>query len=172
MTTNSRQWTQAGDSREGEGMNKLDVEIETQKHIEQVCLLIDKITQLLKKRALGHDQSKLNPPELEIFQIYTEKLKDTTYGSDEYKQYLKAMKPALDHHYEFNRHHPEHFENGIKGMNLIDLTEMFCDWSAATKRHADGDIFKSIKMNKERFGYDELLEAVLINTAKAMAEKS
>lgn len=152
-------------------MKKVQVEIETKKHIEQVCVLIDRMTLALKNRALRHDQSKLNPPELEIFQIYTEKLKDTTYGSDEYRQYLKEMKPALDHHYQFNRHHPEHFKNGISGMNLIDLVEMFCDWLAATKRHTDGDIFKSIKTNKERFGYNELLESILINTAKAMTGK-
>ena len=31
-----------------------------------------------------------------------------TYGSDEYKACLTEMKPALDHHYAANRHHPEH----------------------------------------------------------------
>ena len=56
---------------------------ETKEHIKEVCLLIDKITMAFKHRALNHDQSKLNPPELEIFEIYTKKLKDTTYGSDE-----------------------------------------------------------------------------------------
>ena len=148
-------------------MNKVDVERETHEHIKQVALLIDRVCLILKDRARSHDLSKLNPPELEIFQIYTEKLKGTTYGSDKYKQYLKDMKPALDHHYGCNRHHPEHFDNGIDGMNLFDIMEMFCDWFAATQRHADGDIMQSILINKDRFGYSNLLEAIFINTANA-----
>ncbi len=152
-------------------MNKTDVEKETHKHIHQVAFFIDRVCLILKDRALQHDQTKLNPPELEIFQIYTEKLKGTTYGSDEYKQYLEEMKPALDHHYGCNRHHPEHFDGGIKEMNLFDIMEMFCDWFAATQRHADGDIMKSIEINKRRFGYGSLLESILVNTANAFLGK-
>ena len=74
------------------------------------------------------------------------------------------MKPALDHHYKVNPHHPEYYSNGIKGMNLLDLIEMFFDWMATTKRHADGDIRKSIEINKKRFGYDDLLAQIFNNT--------
>ena len=76
------------------------------------------------------------------------------------------MKPILDHHYKNNRHHPEYHKNGIDDMNLIDLVEMFCDWLAATKRHADGDIMKSIKHNKDRFKMNEQLVKIFENTAK------
>lgn len=118
----------------------------------------------LKMRGARHDDSKTKSPELELFDIYTPKLAGCTYGSDEYKQFLKGLKPALDHHYTENRHHPEHFENGIQGMNLVDLVEMFCDWYAATKRHNDGDIMKSIKINQGRFGYSDDLKAIFENT--------
>jgi len=50
-------------------------------------------------------------------------------------------------------------------MNLIDLMEMFFDWLSATKRHNDGDIKKSIEINKSRFGYDDLLANIFRNTA-------
>jgi hypothetical protein len=87
----------------------------------------------LSKRAVNHDKSKLESPEKEIFEEYTPKLKGTTYGSEEYKEFLKEMKPALDHHYANNRHHPEHFKNGVNDMNLFDLLEMAADWLAAGK---------------------------------------
>ena len=49
------------------------------------------------------------------------------------------MGPALQHHYEDNCHHPEHYRNGIHDMNMVDLIEMLCDWRAAIKRyHPDG----------------------------------
>jgi len=164
-------------------LSKHEVEEETRKHIDTVRNLLDKVKLELMDRALVHDQSKLHSPEREIFEIYTEKLKGCTYGSDEYKQFLKEMKPALDHHYANNRHHPEHFtlqvaddfeyhEKGKKNliycMNLIDIIEMICDWLAATKRHADGDIMKSIEINQKRFGYGDELKQILINTVQAL----
>jgi hypothetical protein len=103
---------------------------------------------------------------VEYFDEYTPKLAGCTYGSDEYKQFLKELKVALNHHYSIGRHHPEHFENGIRGMNLVDLVEMICDWYAATKRHNDGDMMKSIAMNQERFGYSDDIKALLENTYK------
>lgn len=112
-----------------------------------------------------HDQSKLQPPESDIFEIYTPKLRGITYGSEEYRQCLGEMKPALDHHNAVNRHHPEHFGTGINEMTLIDLIEMLCDWKAAGMRHNDGDIFQSIYKNKARFGISDQLESILVATA-------
>lgn len=139
---------------------------DTLKHIGTVQKLLFVVSRKLHALALKHDKTKLEDPEKKIFDVYTPKLKDTTYGSDEYKQFLKEMKVGLDHHYAENRHHPEHFPNGINDMNLIDLIEMFCDWLAATKRHNDGDINRSIKVNKDRFKYDNQLESIFNNTAK------
>ena len=143
-----------------------DQRSETLAHIKQVASFINKIVLNLNIRAFDHDQSKLESPEREIFDEYTPKLKDTTYGSDEYNGYLKEMKVALNHHYKQNRHHPEHHENGVKDMNLIDLIEMLCDWKAATMRHADGDIMKSIEHNQKRFGYSNELASIFKNTIR------
>lgn len=144
----------------------MDWEIETKEHIYNVKKILDVFALELKKRGKQHDLSKLSKDEAEYFKKYTSKLKDTTYGSEKYNKYLKELKPALEHHYKNNRHHPKHFKNGIRDMNLIDIIEMFCDWHAATKRHKDGDIIKSIKYNKTRFNYNELLEKIFKNTVK------
>jgi len=143
--------------------------IDTAKHIVRVQNLISSVISMLFERGRKHDASKFESPEKEIFDEFTPKLKDSTYGSDEYKSYLAAMKPALDHHYKENRHHPEHFENGVDGMTLIDLVEMLCDWKAASERHADGDIFKSIDINRKRFGLSDQMYSVLMNTAKELS---
>ena len=138
----------------------------TQEHIDEVRKLLQTVMTKLLDRSMNHDQSKLESPEREIFDEYTPKLKDTTYGSDKYNGYLKEMKVALDHHYKQNRHHPEHHENGVKDMNLIDVIEMLCDWKAATMRHADGDIMKSIEHNQKRFGYSNELASIFKNTIR------
>ena len=139
---------------------------DTKQHIQQVRVFIEKIAEAIVDRGEYHDQSKLQSPEKEIFDEYTPKLAETTYGSEEYKTRLEEMKVALKHHYSKNRHHPEYHPNGIHDMNLVDLIEMLCDWKAATMRHNDGDIMKSIELNQERFGYDDGIKQLMINTVK------
>jgi hypothetical protein len=144
----------------------MDTRGEVLKHIKLVRHNINVIKKYLRHRGEEHDKSKLNSPEYEIFEEYTPKLKATTYNSDEYKKYLKEMKVALDHHYSVNRHHPEHFKNGINDMNLVDVIEMLSDWMAATLKHDDGDIYKSIEINRKRFSISDQLAQILINTVK------
>jgi hypothetical protein len=127
-------------------------------------MAIDELT----VRAQNHDNSKLEKPEKELFDEYTPKLKNCTYGSDEYKGYLKGLGEALKHHYKFNSHHPEHYENGINGFDVFDLIEMIFDWKAATERHNDGDIRKSIDINKKRFEMSDQLCEIIENTVNNM----
>lgn len=141
-----------------------DSRIDTYKHIGDVRRhLLQVIYQLLVRQA-EHDESKLKSPEVEYFDLMTPKLRGLTYGSDEYRQCLAEMEPAIKHHTSVNRHHPEHFPGGINGMTLIDLIEMLCDWKAATRRHDDGDIYRSIEINQKRFGYDDQLKQIFLNT--------
>lgn len=141
---------------------------DTFRHIERVRNLLNACVGELLRRGELHDQSKLESPEVEYFTEYTAKLANCTYGSEEYNQNRAAMKPALDHHYANNRHHPEWHKNGINDMNLIDIVEMLCDWKAASERHNDGNINKSIEMNADRFGISPQLARILENTADLM----
>lgn len=145
-----------------------DSAADTVAHIAQVSRLLTAAVMHLSARSLAHDASKLCPPEKGVFDEYTPKLRGTTYGSEEYKGYLAAMRPALEHHYANNSHHPEHYPDGVRGMCLLDVLEMLCDWKAATLRHADGDLRRSIEINQSRFGYTDELKAILINTAERL----
>lgn len=169
---------------------------DTKAHINRVRELVENTVENLQRRAHYHDASKLGTIEKPIFDEMTPKLKDSTYGSEEYKGFLASMKPALDNHYKENRHHPEHhatveciicftdvskFVNGrcpvclnaqtgsslpsLKGMTLLDLIEMLCDWKAAGERHANGSIVKSLEHNKGRFNISDEMQDVLRNTA-------
>lgn len=141
---------------------------DTWAHIHTVQGYMHTIAEELHWRGWEHDQSKLESPEVEIFNEFTPKLRDSTYGSDEYKGFLGAMGEGLRHHYDANAHHPENHRNGVEDMTLVDVIEMLCDWKAATKRHADGDLERSIYQNRERFGYGEEFTRLLVNTATAM----
>lgn len=149
-------------------MNVKEMNAETLEHIQVVRNNLGQFVKELTDRASLHDLSKLEAPEADIFCEYTPKLKGLTYGSDEYKECLKEMQVALDHHYANNRHHPEFHDNGIEDMNLIDIIEMLADWKAATMRHDDGCIIKSIDINQKRFNLSDQTVMIMKNTVQDM----
>jgi hypothetical protein len=118
----------------------------------------------LSKRAETHDKSKLESPEKETYDKYIPMLQKVKYGTPEYNSIKDEMaEGGVGHHYSVNRHHPEHFENGIKDMTLFDIMEMFFDWYAASLR-SDSDFEKGIDMNRNRYGISDDLYQVFINT--------
>ena len=136
----------------------------TFRHIERVRNLLGKCIRVILTRAEKHDQSKLESPEVELFTEFTDKLANSTYGSEEYNGFREAMGEALQHHYANNRHHPEHHKNGIDDMNLIDLIEMMCDWKAASESHNDGNLRRAIEINADRFSMSPQLVKIFENT--------
>ena len=141
---------------------KYDSSRTIEKHRYDVRALLSKVYSELYWRGNEHDYSKLKSPEKEIFDEYTPKLKELKFGSDEYKKALRDMGEGLKHHYKENKHHPEHFENGINDMTLIDIIEMVCDWVAASKENNNGEI--DYEYLQSRFGISNQLINVIHNT--------
>lgn len=77
-------------------MDKFETMCETYKHKQLVSMFMADIATRIVGRSINHDDSKLTNPEVEIFTEYTPKLAKCTYGSEEYNQYLKEMKVALE----------------------------------------------------------------------------
>jgi len=140
----------------------------TIQHISNVNKVINVIVDKLVERGEKHDLSRLESPEVEVFGKNANKKIISDQNSPEYYRYVDRLKNALIHHQEHNRHHPEFFDNGIDGMNLIDLLEMFCDWRASCVKHGDEDIeiLRRIEVNKKRFNISDQLTNVFKNTIK------
>lgn len=137
-------------------------------HIQRVRHWLAEAIRNLNERYEKHDLSKLSDPEKEAWDIATPKLKDYEYGSEGYKATLREIKPAVQHHYKNNDHHPEYYETGINGMSLMALMEMLADWKAATERSPGGNLERSIQMNQERFGYTDQVRDILDKTAREL----
>ena len=60
-----------------------DSTADTNKHRDFVRMLMYSVAKDIMDRADHHDDSKLLPPEKELFDEYTPKLKNCTYGSPE-----------------------------------------------------------------------------------------
>lgn len=139
---------------------------DTLAHIDTVRNYLQDEIEALEHRGMVHDASKLQQPEKDYFDKYTPMLKELEYGTEEYKESLRLMKVGIHHHYQHNSHHPEHFSNGIAGMDILDVVEMLCDWKAASERTLNGDMSKGLPLNKERFGIDDQLYSIIYNSAK------
>lgn len=117
-------------------------------------------------RGIIHDCSKFSKTESEGFGGFLPKLQNSSYGKDDYEDLLEQLQPVLKHHYKFNRHHPEHFQNGYSDMNLVDVVEMLCDWQASVKKHRCGNIVRSIEYSKKRFFMSEDIVKIFLNTVE------
>ncbi len=138
---------------------------DTLKHSLRVGALMGQAIRELVDRSVRHDLSKTEPPEVDVFNRVTPRLQCLTYGTDEYKAALADMGEGLTHHYAVNRHHPEHYADGVNNMTLVDLIEVLADWKAATERHTTGSLANSLTVQRERFGLSDQLVRLLQNTA-------
>ncbi|MCA9366740.1 hypothetical protein KC887_00545 [Candidatus Kaiserbacteria bacterium] len=145
-----------------------DSTVDTLLHIKRVNALLLEFVHRLLHRAAVHDNSKLSDQEKPYYDKLTPLLSKSDYGSRQYTEFLKELKPALKHHYARNSHHPEHYRRGILDMDLLDIVEMFCDWKAASERHETGNIYRSIEYNSNRFKMTKQLTQIFVNTAARM----
>jgi len=143
-------------------------EKDTRDHIARVKELAEACIARLEAQVAGHDASKLEPPEAELYDKYGNLLHGVPYESPEYRAILGLLRPAIDHHFAHNRHHPEHFPEGIRGMDLVDLLEMAVDWKAASERGGGMDLDKGMLVNKRKFGLSDDLAQVILNTMKSL----
>ena len=170
---------------------------DTKSHQIKVRRNIASFIEQLTKRSLLHDESKLASPEKELLEKFSKDIKHLVYGSEEYAKSLEEQRPALEHHYANNSHHPEHYGSlecnvcfklfpmgyskncnvcgcgqftqrpDIGKMTLVDLMEMLADWKAASERVRDGSMERSLQVGKSRFNISGQLMSVLENTARA-----
>jgi hypothetical protein len=145
--------------------------LDTTQHIRRVMQLMNEAAIEMLRRANVHDDSKLKEPEKSGYDGVVGALKGMTYGSEEYREQLKKLKPTIQEHYKNNTHHPEHYERGVDDFDLFDLMEMFFDWKAASERHDDGNIYRSIVINRDRHNLSEQICSIFENTARRLGWK-
>jgi len=153
-----------GDVEEFGDYADLSPDDQIRKHQARVKAIINVIIAELGIRAETHDASKLQEPEISKWREYIPTLSKFKYGTEEYKKASKDMGDVIGVHQKANRHHPEFYKDGIKGMSLVDLVELICDWKAASERTNGGDIKQSVEDNQKRFGYSDDVKALLLNT--------
>jgi hypothetical protein len=141
-----------------------DSTADTLHHARRVQQLLNDVVITLLRRGEAHDASKLQDPEKVAFDTAGHSLKSLVFGSPAYKEALEQIRPALEHHYAHNSHHPEHYANGIAGMSLFDLVEMVMDWLASSERGPEPVI--KLTHLADRFRIEPQLLSVITNTVE------
>jgi len=117
-------------------------------------------------RAESHDDSKFSEEEFLLFVEATKEFAGHPYGSPENEAIRVKYKDVFARHYAKNRHHPEHFKDGIDEMDLVDILELLVDWKAASMREKDGSIEKSLQLGAEKYKISPQLVKILRNTVR------
>lgn len=144
-------------------MEQIETEEYIKGHISRVRRHINTFIQLLIRRAENHDKSKLEEPELSWWKEM-DKEPRYPYGSKEYKQKIKRWNKVFKHHYQYNRHHPEHYEYGVSEMTLIDIVEMMCDWLGYKDTTTVTEALKVCDEQMARYNISEELRQIIFNT--------
>lgn len=147
-------------------MDTRNAELVTRAHMQRVAELLNTAAVELLRRASAHDLSKLTPQELEPLQRMQDHIAlhgQAPYGTPAYDAQTAMLRDMLAHHYANNSHHPEHYADGVAGMDLFDLMEMFFDWKAASER--GGESAMNITASTQKHGLPPMLESILRNTA-------
>lgn len=149
-------------------MANFDSRQSTLEHITQVAFILNFVQDMLRLRAESHDKSKLKSPEKEFYDKAIPLLQKHAFGTEGHSRALDGMREGLEHHYKNNSHHPEHYEDGISGFDLIDLVEAFADWQAAGRRDgktAEG-LLEALQVMKSKYNISDQLHSILANTIK------
>lgn len=142
----------------------------TRAHIAAVQRVAATFNHELAHRAAVHDKSKFLPDEKPVFDEAIFRLRGVPYGSALYEAVVIELAPRLALHYGRNSHHPEHYAEGIAGMDLFDLVEMLCDWIAASMTNsATGP---DLDYNIAQFKIEPQLAAILKNTVARWPKSS
>lgn len=146
-------------------MTTLDSREETKAHIRNIRSKGRKFIDLFLEELMAHDASKLEGLEKRLFDELAGTQGKHEPLSKEYEKDRIKLQEALNHHYASNRHHPEHFPNGVAGMNLVDFVIMILDWCATSEKYPTGDIYQSIEKLKDRFNLSDDIVSIAKNTA-------
>ena len=139
------------------------------KHIGFIRDDLIEIIHQLYLRALHHDDSKWTDDERPYYEKSDEAVNFYGKDIDSYEELLKITAPitapAIKHHFEVSKHHPEHYKNGVNDMSLVDIIEMVCDWHSSAKTRG---LPLDCEFNFKRFGIDEQLQKIIENTIKEL----
>ena len=144
------------------------------RHILLVQHAMFAFADILRDRALNHDNSKFQEDELTGYAQFELMPEGLGFGSDKYwAERAKLLKDntCFELHAKRNDHHPEYYED-VHSMGLFALIEMVCDWAGATLTYNNGGNWTdTVLYNIERFDFSPEQRFVIAEVASFLEEQ-
>lgn len=138
-------------------------------HIKRAQSRMHAVIERLIARALDHDRSRMEEPELSGFLAMEAAIRgEMAYGSPEYKEAIAASRMASELHYSNNAHHPEHYREGVSGMSLLDILIWLADCKAGSETVSNGGMLDSLEYLRNRYAIGNQLYSILQSTIKEL----
>ena len=130
------------------------------------ALVQDKLSTVARElisRGRTHDNSALGSPEIEVYHRFFSEYRKYKIGDPRKDEVFAQMAEAIGHHFQYNDHHPEHFENGINDMDLIQLMQFTADIMSWSEQE-QVDIFEILPMIRDKCGMVDQVYNLICNT--------
>lgn len=119
----------------------------------------------LKKRGECHDASKFNLPERKpyIYLSWWHKCKNEGIDYNYPANVETEVNAAIEHHKKINLHHPESHKD-VNDMELLDIVEMVCDWTAMAQEYRNKSCYSYAieNINNWSFSNDKINEIFFV----------
>ncbi len=134
-------------------------------HTKMLLLSAEYNIPYLNERIGSHDFSKYSDDELTPYIWLTEYYRCKQKGLPfTYPEGIEQkVTKAIEHHYAYNRHHPESYEC-VEMMQEVDLAEMVCDLCAMSDELNNGkgsEYFRKNHCKKWNFTQDQITTCVM-----------
>ena len=123
--------------------------------------------QLLRQRAVVHDNSKINN-RCELIAL-SKIINDKSTLRDSSVPISSIMRDAIQLHWQNNAHHPEHFKSMID-MSKLDIMEMCCDWHARSMQYKSDFLSFVKERQEERFHFPDWMFAEIWHYCEVLNE--
>ena len=152
-------------------MQNDDFEIMLDKHLSLVKKQLLLCSKEMQKRALEHDQDKLNDINInQTYKKYFPELKKIPFGTEEYFEFEKIHFLEAHKKHAQNRHHYYSSKSKVKDVNLFDILEAIIDISQSSKQYNNSCSVEESLRKKNIFDYE--LEEIICNTINYLEEKT
>lgn len=140
-----------------------------------VELYMNRIAKEITMRGPRHDSSKRSGVERATFMKYHLKPVDIWGISNKSHPHPDDLQAAIVIHAKNNDYRPEHHPNGMRDMNICQLTEMICDIATSAKELGILDENRRTtcikSMLRDRYDVEEPLSSIITNSVNKLISK-
>lgn len=136
------------------GIEEVNTLLTIIRHRENLVDSLESLADELRKRGRVHDRDKLEIDKFAGYVNINNAARSHPFGSQQYKDGLRAGKETIDSHFAVSSHHPEYWPSP-RHMGFVDIIEMVFDWNAAAKTYGTNTLRDSLPVSLKQHDFSD-----------------